>query len=64
MFIRLCLLTALAIGAAAVPANSDDGRTTKWTAVDDGQLVLAQARGTKTPTGYRGSPPCGFIMPC
>jgi hypothetical protein len=64
MFIRLCLLSVLAFGAVAVPANGDDGKTPKWTTKGDGQLVMAQTRGAKTPKGYRGSPPCGFIIPC
>jgi hypothetical protein len=64
MFIRLFLLSVLGLGAVAVPANSHDGNIPKWTAVGDGQLVMAQTRGAKTPKGYRGSPPCGFIIPC
>ncbi len=64
MFVRLCLLGALAIGAVALPANGDDGTTTKWAATGDGQLVTAKARGGKPPRGYRGSPPCGYIIPC
>lgn len=64
MFIRLCLLSVFAISAVAVSANSDDGGATKWTDTNGGQLVVAQARGQKIPRGYRGSPPCGFIIPC
>jgi hypothetical protein len=63
MFVRLCLLTVLTIGAVTVPAHSDDRRTA-GSVVSDASTVMAQGHGQKTPRGYRGSPPCGFIIPC
>jgi len=64
MFIRLCLLSVLALGAAQVSAYSDDGRTAGSVAISDNSVVMTQVRGQKTPRGYRGPPPCGFIIPC
>jgi hypothetical protein len=64
MFIRLCLLSVLTIGAAKVPAYGDDGRIAGSVAVSDASIVMEQVRGQKVPRGYRGSPPCGFIIPC
>ena len=64
MFVRLCLLSVLGIGAIAMPAYSRDDETVGWGAGRDLPPAMEQHRGSNTPRGYRGSPPCGYIIPC
>ncbi len=49
MFVRMCLLSALAIGALAGPAVSGDRATVKWSQGRDGQPMQAQLKRFYTP---------------
>jgi hypothetical protein len=43
MFIRICFLSALAMGMLAEPAASRDGASLKWSAAHDRQPMQALA---------------------
>jgi hypothetical protein len=64
MFIRICLLSALAMGALAGPAVSDDGAAAKASGASDRQpIVPAQLQRSITPKKphvHRAAPACPF----
>ena len=49
MFIRICLLSVLAMGMLAEPAASRDGASLKWSAAHDRQPMQAQLQRFITP---------------
>ena len=57
MFVRLCLLSALAMGALAGPAVSADGASATASELRDGQpIMVAQHQRFTTPKKIRMRP--------
>jgi hypothetical protein len=57
MFVRICLLSALAMGALAGPAVSADGAAATGSELRDGQpIVVAQLQRFITPKKIRMRP--------
>jgi len=65
MFVRICLLSALAIGALAGPALGADGAAATGSEVRDGQpIVVAQLQRFITPKKIHIQRPQRQAAPC
>lgn len=65
MFVRICLLSALAMGALAGPAVSDDGTSATGSELRDGQpIVVAQLQRFITPKKIHIQRPQRQAAPC
>jgi len=60
MFVRMCLLTALAMIAVTGPAASHGGTSNTGDAAYERPTQLAQLRHFFTPKIPRSAPRCGF----
>jgi len=60
MFVRICLLSALAMAAFAGPAASHNGGSAKGPATYERPTELAQLRHFAMPRIPRSVPRCGF----
>ena len=60
MLVRICLLTAFAIGAFASPAVSHSGGASKGSAAYERPTELAQLRHFSMPRIPRSVPRCSF----
>ena len=65
MFVRICLLSVLAMGALAGPAVSDDGTAATGIELRDGQpIVVAQLQRFITPKKIHMQRPQRQAAPC
>jgi hypothetical protein len=65
MFVRICLLSALAMGALAGPAVSADGATANGSGARDGQpIMVAQLQRFITPKKIHVQRPQRQPTPC
>jgi hypothetical protein len=64
MFVRLCLLSVLAMGMLAEPAASRDGASLKWGATAERQPVQAQLQRFITPKIRHRPAPCRGFGQC